>query len=79
MGSQGIYFQASQQEKVAAFRAESDTPGAGAADLNDAGSYELGTCSEPWACEQGLLLSGPAVTHIMVQHPPASAGPSFWK
>lgn len=26
---------------MAAFRAESDTPGAGAADLNDAGSYEL--------------------------------------
>lgn len=37
---QDIDFQASQEEKQAAFRVESYTPAAGAADLN-AGSYEL--------------------------------------
>lgn len=40
MVPQGIDSQASQEEKEAAFRVESDTPGAGAAGLN-AGSCEL--------------------------------------
>lgn len=52
--------QASQEEKEAAFRVESDTPGAGAAGLN-AGSYELqgiavnpGHVGRGWCYQQGL-------------------------
>lgn len=43
------------------------------------GAMSFRNRSEPWACEQGLVPSGPAMTHAMVQHPPASARPSFWK